>query len=313
MMLQRVPHRIKGLLKRDAFDPTSPPPPFTKTPLMARIFTSHHRNKKITKLKDKQWKNNDMRVTLDFNEVPLRATNMMSMFHQQQRQQQQHGWSSLLAHHGGKLDPLAQVYVSTLGKVRSLGHYNLEQQLAIHNMLTGLQKNTGLQQRNTSQMLSNHVYDSSLLIKAKAKRTRYIFMLLSTPAASVTDKVHPVTEALLKLRKPYAETLFITTSDMVEPKVEVVVEEVIKLDNPLRHFVAYKFGPADYLLDPATLRGPDEPHNTNRLGTKLDGNTWIDQKQPHHQQQQQHNNNNNNNNSSQNITHIMAKIQIQTN
>lgn len=312
---KRVPHRIKGLLKRDTFDPTSPPPYAKSAPLITRIFTSQNKNKKHSKLKSKQWKNHsnsDVHVSeLDFTEVPLRA-NMMSIFH---AHQQQSGWSSLLSASNKSLDVLSRVYLSTLAKARSLSHYSLEQQLSIHHMLTYIQNRNQNDLRNFNSILTNRVCDAILMNNRKPRRTRYIFMLLSTPSSHVVDKLHPVTEALSKLRRPYAETVTIITADMLKEEEEIKKqpelkeEKLIKFSNldPLSHVVAYKFVPADYLLDPATLRGPDAPHHHHRLGTKFNGNTDQNEQQQQQQQQALYNKD------LSSIAPIMAKIQIQTN
>lgn len=333
-MWKRVPHRIKGLLKRDQFDPTSPPPFSKPTPLITRIFTSHNKNKKHSKLKSKQWKthsNNEVHASeLDFTEVPLRA-NMMSIFH---AHQQQSGWSSLLSASNKSLDVFSRVYLSTLAKARSLSHYSLEQQLSVHHMLTYIQNRNQRELRDFNSILTNRVCDAILMNNRKTRRTRYIFMLLSTPSSHVVDKLHPVTEALSKLRRPYAETVTITTAadmleeqreeeDEIEIKMqpELKEEKIIKFGNldPLSHVVAYKFVPADYLLDPATLRGPDVPHHhdhhqqqQNRLGTKFNGCTDQNEQQQKQQQQQQKQPALYNKDMSS-IAPIMAKIQIQTN
>lgn len=311
----RVPHRIKGLLKRDSFDPTSPPPPiqYKKTPFICRIFQHNkHVNNKLKK-KNQQWKNNDTHFVssselLDFTEVPLRA-NMMSIFHPNQ---QQHGWSNMLYTNSiEKLDIVSRIYLCTMSKIRLLNQYNLEQQVAIHNMLNYIQKEGIMKQRNFNSILSNRVSDVILMNSnnRKQRRTRYIFMLLSTPVSQVTDKVHPVTESISKLRRPYKETVSVTNSIVQEEEPVIKFNTHHGGNSPLSHVVAYKFVPADYLLDPATLRGPDEPQHQviieNRLGTKYSSST--NQKEQQQQQQQ----------SSQMdtsvITPIMARIQIQTN
>lgn len=325
---KRFPHRIKGLLKRDIFYSSSPPPSLSqsytksKSSLIYRIFPSS-KNKKykpskdsnFIQLKNSQWVNNhDCHVELDIcNEIPLRA-NLMSLFNSQQQQQQQ-GWSNLLNTGNERFDGVSRVYIGTLGKVRLLNQYTMEQQIAIHHLLSSIQNNSftpkkvvrsgdGPFQRDFNSLLSGRVNDAVLMNNRKSRRTRYIFMLLSTPASHVIDKIHPVTEALSKLRRPYAETIAVITSEKIPQQDNTLILK--KESTPV---VAYKFVPADYLLDPATLRGPAEPHQ-NRLGTKYNGGTNQQQQQQQKEidlfnQQQQ--------TDSSTIAPFMAKIQIQTN
>ncbi|KAG2235285.1 hypothetical protein INT48_007916 [Thamnidium elegans] len=241
---KRFPHRIKGLLKREKCHPISPPlsPSYTKTKssLIYRIFPSNknkkHKSSKespFIQLKNSQWGNNpDFHVSgIDITtEVPLRAN-------------------------------IIRVYIGTLSKIRLLSHYTMEQQKA----RTG----NGVFQRDFNSLLSAKVSDSILMNNRKPRRTRYIFMLLSTPVSHVTNKVHPVTEALCKLRKPYAETISVITSQMILEQEKALI--ILKQEKEKRD--AYSFVPADYLLDPTTLRGRNTNSSElqNRLGTKFSG------------------------------------------
>ncbi|GAA5806012.1 hypothetical protein HPULCUR_011540 [Helicostylum pulchrum] len=339
---KRFPHRIKGLLKREKCHPISPPlsSNYTKTKpsLIYRIFPSN-KNKKpkfskespFIQLKNSQWGNNpDFHVSgIDIaTEVPLRA-NIMSFFtsNAQQQQQQQQGWPGML-NKNENLDNVSRVYIGTLSKMRLLSHYTMEQQLAIHHLLSRIQNKTQQQQQQQQQLkkprsgnvvfqhdfnslLSGKVSDSIMMNNRKPRRTRYIFMLLSTPVSHVTNKVHPVTEALCKLRKPYAETISTITSQMILEQENALV--ILKQEKERRD--AYKFVPADYLLDPTTLRGRGTNHSSellqNRLGTKFSGSS-TNHLQQQQQQQQQNNVFISNNNDSSTIAPFMAKIQIQT-
>lgn len=292
---KRFPHRIKGLLKRDIL--CSPPPPIqnyskSKSSLIYRIFPYKNKKKDFIQLKNSQWVNNhDCHVELEIcNEVPLRA-NLMSLFNSQQ---QQEGWSTLLSNE--RFDGVSRVYIGTLGKLRLLNQYTMEQQIAIHRLLSSIQSNSskkvlrssahqGPFQRDFNSLLSGRANESVLNNSRKPRRTRYIFMLLSTPASHVVHNLHPVSDALSKLRKPYAESITVMTSAMMATTTEKKKEKPV-----------YKFVPADYLLDPATLRGP--PSSDHRLGTKYGGST---------QQKNLFNHD------SSTIAPFMAKIQIQTN
>ncbi|KAI9364086.1 hypothetical protein BD770DRAFT_462629 [Pilaira anomala] len=323
------PHRIKGLLKRGNSGSGLP---------LSQSYTTTHQKKTLKEenpfieLKNKQWKTNgDIQVQSELDlstEVPLRA-NLMSFFqaNTQQQQQQQEGWSKLLNKTTTQsVDDVSRVYIGTLGKIRLLNHYTMEQQIAVHRLLSRIQNKSHLQQqqhyhrkirpgnnvyqRDFNSILSIMNNESNILNNRKPRRTRYIFMLLGTPVSHVTHKVHPVTEALLKARKPYAETITVITSEMILEQQAKEEEELLLLkekessNNNNNVVAAYKFVPADYLLDPTTLRGnkrsSSEPQN--RLGTKFSGST----KEAHHHQQQQQ---------QQDVSSIapfMAKIQIQT-
>ncbi|KAI8061300.1 hypothetical protein BDF21DRAFT_467292 [Thamnidium elegans] len=335
---KRFPHRIKGLLKREKCHPISPPlsPSYTKTKssLIYRIFPSNknkkHKSSKespFIQLKNSQWGNNpDFHVSgIDIaTEVPLRA-NIMSFFTSNaQQQQQQQGWPGMLKKNE-KLDNVSRVYIGTLSKIRLLSHYTMEQQVAIHHLLSRIQNKTqqqqqqqqqvkkartgnGVFQRDFNSLLSAKVSDSILMNNRKPRRTRYIFMLLSTPVSHVTNKVHPVTEALCKLRKPYAETISVITSQMILEQEKALI--ILKQEKEKRD--AYSFVPADYLLDPTTLRGRNTNSSElqNRLGTKFSGST--SQQQQQQQQQQKDVFISTNNSDSSTIAPFMAKIQIQT-
>lgn len=334
------PHRIKGLLKRGNSGSGLPlsqsyTTSKSKSSLIYRIFPAHQKKtlkeeNPFIELKNKQWKTNgDIQVQSELDlstEVPLRA-NLMSFFqaNTQQQQQQQEGWSKLLNKTTPQLvDDVSRVYIGTLGKIRLLNHYTMEQQIAVHRLLSRIQNKSHLQQQQQQQNYhrkirpGNNVYqrdfnsilsimnnESNILNNRKPRRTRYIFMLLGTPVSHVTHKVHPVTEALLKARKPYAETITVITSEMILEQQAKEEEELLLLkekessNSNTNVVAAYKFVPADYLLDPTTLRGSSKPQN--RLGTKFSGST----KEAHHQQQQQQQD-------VSSIAPFMAKIQIQT-
>ncbi|KAI8643694.1 hypothetical protein BD408DRAFT_146073 [Parasitella parasitica] len=311
---KKVPHRIKSLLKKDElFDPTSPPPMSiytkqkTSSSLIYRIFSTKSKNKTIIQLKEHQWDHPPSDVTeLELypssTEVPMR-TNLMSFFNssQQQQRQQQYGWSSK----SSTIDEFSRIYVATLQKIRLFNHYSMEQQVSIHRILSYIQHQKqrpllcrGAYQRDFNSILSGRsmIADSILLNNnRKPRRTRYIFMLLSTPAALVTNKIHPVTAALSKLRRPYAETYSVIPAgdnDEQEEKPSVVNAANKK---------ACSFVPADYLLDPASLFCANTATgDTHRLGTKHDGDTSITTvpslSSEHYD-----------------LKNIMAKIQIQTN
>ncbi|KAG2204165.1 hypothetical protein INT47_011648 [Mucor saturninus] len=303
---KRFPHRIKGLLKRDIFYSNSPPPPPPQQPqqvmkknysksssLMYRIFpTKSSKKKKDSKfIQHNQWVNNhDCHVELDIcHEVPLRA-NLMSLFHSQD------DWSL-----PERFDGVSRVYIGTLGKIRLLSLYSMEQQIAIHHLLSGIQSNSsrkklltlragheGSFQRDFHTLLSGKVHESSLLNR-KPRRTRYIFMLLSTPTSHIVDKLHPVSDAIAKLRRPYAETICVFNSSELAspsppsppPPPAVCVEEE-----------TYKCVSPDYLLDPASLRG-------GRLSPNY--SSTANRENDHYNQD------------ASSIAPFMAKIQIQTN
>ena len=295
---KKVPHRIKSLLKKDRlFDPTSPPPlsVYTKqkspSSLLYRIFSTRNKSETIIQLKEHQWNNPTSDVTeLELytspTEVPMRA-NLLSFFNpsqhqqpqqQQQQQQQQHGWSNK----SSTMEEFSKLYMATLQKIRLFNHYTMEQQIDIHHMLSKIQNQQhrpllcrGAYQRDFNSILSGRsmMTDSILLNNnRKPRRTRYIFMLLSTPTIHVINKIHPVTNALSKLRKPYAETYSVVDAnenDSVEDQKE---------EKPLPVPTASKksFIPANYLLDPATLFCSDinaTETNHHRLGTKFNGST----------------------------------------
>lgn len=401
---KRVPNRIKGLLKRrDAFDTTLPLSPAhdttkLKSSLIHCIFpssrhlsskrstsaidtttaietttTTKKKKQKSTQLKKKnqQWSHSNNSsgdfhdIELYNSEVPLRA-NLMSFFTSTSLKEQQIGWSNFLSTPTDKLDFMSRTYIGTLGKLRSISHYTMEQQISIHHVLARIQYNSVTQkekknkrsQTNTtfagqsnngsfSSLLTttptrSSITDTILLNNRKPKKTRYIFMLLSTPVSQVTNKVHPVTEAISKLRKPYAETFKSVISSSEEKVVQGQLLSPTKVEKSTnkkmtraKSIVAtFKFVPAYYLLDPATLRGStsvieeekqQQQQEQNRLGTKLGGGTTtINQnKQSSSQQQQQQNNKKDlfintsslqqENNSITATTPIIAKIQVQTN
>lgn len=299
---KRFPHRIKGLLKRDIFYSNSPPAGPSSSPtiknynksssLIYRMFPNSHKSKKKdTKfIQHHQWVNNhDCHVELDIcHEVPLRA-NLMSLFHSQE------DWSLP----NERLDGVSRVYIGTLGKLRLLNQYAMEHQIAIHHLLSSIQSNSsnkkllpraghaGSFQRDFHSLLSGKVHESSsLLLNRKPRRTRYIFMLLSTPASHVVDKVHPVSDAIAKLRKPYAETTRVLNSSEFSPPPPPPpppVKEVYKCVSP------------DYLLDPASLRGGPSSRSASSYSSATN-----QENDPYNQD-------------AASIAPFMAKIQIQTN
>ncbi|KAF1805026.1 hypothetical protein V8B55DRAFT_1074697 [Mucor lusitanicus] len=328
---KRVPHRIKGLLKKDRlFDATSPPPLsiYTKqkssSSLIYRIFSTRNKNKAIIQLKEHQWDHPPSDVTelelyASSTEVPMRAS-LLSFFnpsqhhHHQSQQEQQHGWSNKLS----SIDEISRIYMATLQKIRLFSHYSMEQQISIHHMLSYVQNQQqkpmlcrGVYQRDFNSILSGRsmMTDSILMNNnRKPRRTRYIFMLLSTPAALVANKIHPVTHALSKLRKPYAETYSViqANDEQEQEQEEKVTMQPVSL--PVANRKASWFVPADYLLDPATLFCSNinattarEANNTHRLGTKYNGSTAQAPKTTTTSSEHY------------DLKNIMAKIQIQTN
>ncbi|KAL9559844.1 hypothetical protein MBANPS3_000224 [Mucor bainieri] len=330
-----VPHRIKGLLKKDQlFDPTSPPPLsiYTKqkssSSLIYRIFSTRNKNKAIIQLKEHQWDHPpsdvaELELYASSTEVPMRA-NLLSFFnpsqhhHHHSQQEQQHGWSNKLS----SIDEISRIYMATLQKIRLFSHYSMEQQISIHHMLGYVQNQQqrpmlcrGVYQRDFNSILSGRsmMTDSILMNNnRKPRRTRYVFMLLSTPAAHVTNKIHPVTHALSKLRRPYAETYaVIQANDEQEQEQEQEQEEKATIQPsslPVANKKASCFVPADYLLDPATLFCSNNnattttgANNTHRLGTKYNGSTAQVPKTTTTSSEHY------------DLKNIMAKIQIQTN
>ncbi|KAI8067664.1 uncharacterized protein B0P05DRAFT_552467 [Gilbertella persicaria] len=270
-----VTYQFKELLKkREKTPPLSPPlpssVPSTKTKpssLIYRIFpSSKNKNKAMIQLKKQQWDQPETEMDLyESSEVPIR-THLISFFSPQH--QKQDGWTQLLTTE--KLDEMSRIYMATLHKIRSLSHYSMEQQINILHLLHGVQANTAslqqqykkpfltrvsnqhrlLFQREFSSLISGKaVADSILTGNRKPKRTRYIFMLLSAPASHVIDRVHPVTDALRKIRKPYAETFRVITAKQKQTT---------------------EFVSAEYLLDPITLHTDFYSEELyHRLGTKL--------------------------------------------
>jgi hypothetical protein len=265
-------HRIKGLLQKTPSldDPPPPPPPppppssvYTKSKpssLIYRMFATRNKSKAIIQLKKHQWDGDLTQEETISNELPLRA-NLMSFF-------------SASRHGGENWDDMSRLYMATLQKLRLLTHYSMEHQLVIHHILHHIQ-DTSLHLKNSNRnSLLNRDFSSlvsgQLMGNRKPRRTRYIFMLLSTPASHVTHRVHPVTDALHKLRKPYAETMLV-----VYPNEEEEEEE--KEKEKAESVMMCRFVPAaDYLLDPATFRDDFYHHEEEyRFGTEYSGNTTI--------------------------------------
>ncbi|KAK4519512.1 uncharacterized protein ATC70_009748 [Mucor velutinosus] len=326
---KKVPHRIKGLWKKDRlFDPTSPPPLtiYTKqkpsSSLIYRIFSTRNKNKAILQLKEHQWDHppsdaTELELYASSTEVPIRA-NILSFFnpsqHHRSRQEQKHGWSNKLS----CTDEISRIYMATLQKIRLFSHYAMEQQISIHHMLGYVQSQQqkpmlcrGVYQRDFNSILSGRsmMTDSILMNNRKPKRTRYIFMLLSTPIAHVANKIHPVTHALSRLRRPYAETYAMVQA---HEEHEQEQEEKATIQPPLlpvANKMASYLVPADYLLDPATLFCSNmnattptaEANSTHRLGTKCNGSTAQAPKATTTSSEHY------------NLKNIMTKIQIQTN
>ncbi|CAO0803633.1 unnamed protein product [Mucor circinelloides] len=324
---KRVPHRIKSLLKKDRlFDPTSPPPlsiytkQKTSSSLIYRIFSTRNKNKAIIQLKEHQWDNPPSDVTelelyASSSEVPMRAS-LMSIFHpSQQHKEQQHGWSNKLS----SIDEISRIYMATLQKIRLFSHYAMEQQISIHHMMSYVQNQQqkpllcrGVYQRDFHSILSGRsmMTDSILMNNnRKPRRTRYIFMLLSTPATHVTNKIHPVTHALSKLRKPYAETYSVIQANDEQQQQQHQEKATVQLSPlPVANKKTSWFVPADYLLDPASLfcsttttTTTTEANSTHRLGTKYNGNTAQAPRATTTSSEHY------------SLKNIMAKIQIQTN
>ncbi|GAN09625.1 hypothetical protein MAM1_0279d09156 [Mucor ambiguus] len=322
---KKVPHRIKGLLKKDKlFDPTSPPPLsiYTKqkssSSLIYRIFSTRNKNKAIIQLKEHQWDHPPSDVTelelyASSTEVPIRA-NLLSFFspsqhHHHSQQEQQHGWSNKLS----SIDEISRIYMATLQKIRLFSHFSMEQQISIHHMLSYVQNQQqrpmlcrGVYQRDFNSILSGRSMTDSILMNnnRKPRRTRYIFMLLSTPATLVTNKIHPVTHALSKLRRPYAETYTVVQANGEQEQEKAAIQSSLRAANKK----AACFVPADYLLDPATLFRSNinattttETNKTHRLGSKFNGSTAQAPKTTTASSEHY------------DLKNIMAKIQIQTN
>ncbi|CEP13372.1 hypothetical protein [Parasitella parasitica] len=301
------------------FDPTSPPPMSvyakqkTSSSLIYRIFSTRNKNKTIIQLKEHQWDHPPSDVTeLELypssTEMPIRA-NLMSFFSpSQQQQQQQHGWSIKPS----TIDEFSRIYIATIQKIRLFSHYSMEQQVSIHYMLSYIQHQQqrpllcrGVYQRDFNSILSGRsmMADSILMNNnRKPRRTRYIFMLLSTPAALVTNNIHPVTNALSKLRRPYAQTYSVIQANEGTDEQEE--------EKPFVSATANKkvcsFVPADYLLDPASLfcanNATEGTATHHRLGTKLDGGDTKLTTAPSSLSSEYYD-----------LKNIMAKIQIQTN
>ncbi|CAO3620368.1 unnamed protein product [Mucor fragilis] len=308
-------------------DPTSPPPLsiYTKqkssSSLIYRIFSTRNKNKAIIQLKEHQWDHPpsdvaELELYASSTEVPMRA-NLLSFFNPSQhqhhpQQEQHHGWPNKVS----LIDDNSRIYMATLQKIRLFSHYSMEQQISIHHLLGYIQKQQqrpmlcrGVYQRDFNSILSGRsmMTDSILMNNnRKPRRTRYIFMLLSTPAAHVTNKMHPVTHALSKLRKPYAETYAVIQANGEQEQEEKATIQPPSL--PVANKKSSWFVPADYLLDPASLfcsninaTTTTEANNTHRLGTKYNGSTAQAPKATTTSSEHY------------DLKNIMAKIQIQTN
>ncbi|OBZ90218.1 hypothetical protein A0J61_01720 [Choanephora cucurbitarum] len=260
-----------SLLSSSSFDATSSSlvpskVAFAKTkqpPLIHRLFPStKNRHKAVLQIKKQQWDQTETEFDIYEPEGSI-CQQLMSFlspsFEIAAEAVKQEGWPQCLTTE--KLDEMSRIYMATLHKIRLLGHFSLEQQLSIHRLLSDLQYPTDnlqsihqqslhkksllarvphqhphLFQREFSSLLSGKaMIDSVLLPNRKPRRTRYIFMLLSTPVSHIKDGIHPITETLGKLRKPFAETSNVIIADELEDQ----------------HHAS--FVPAEYLLDPVTL------------------------------------------------------------
>jgi hypothetical protein len=258
-------HRIKGLLQKNPSfdDPTPPPPPptsssiYTKSKpssLIYRMFATRNKSKTIIQLKKHQW-DGDLTQEDTTNELPLRA-NIMSFF-------------SATRNGSENWDDMSRLYMATLQKLRLFSHYSMEHQLVVHHILNQIQDmSLHLTKRNRNSTLHRDftsLVSGPLMGNRKPRRTRYIFMLLNTPASHVTHRVHPVTDALHKLRKPYAETMLVMYPNEQEKEGQEQNKVMMCRIVPA----------ADYLLDPATLRANfyQQQEQECRLGAKYSGNT----------------------------------------
>lgn len=314
------PNRLKELIKRNATMPPLTPPMSFSEPnksILNRLFSKSSKkdSDKNNNKYDNEWDN--------YTDVPLRAMTHHIPLLTQVHPQQDHPNAKVATTHNNNTNSnhgsneLGYIYVTTIAKLKNLNHYTLIQQLSLHKLIVSVQKetmnnNNGLYniklfQRDCLSILTNSaaatatagvpkgVTSDFILSRkpAQSKRTRYIYMLLNTPASEIKDYVHPVADAYKKLRRPYAETATVISSDMegerpvlqddddslnrshslssgssssCSSEITITVDSNAEKDDAK----TFKFVPADYLLDPATLRRKSDTRTPgSKFGTQL--------------------------------------------
>lgn len=339
------PNRLKDLIKKNATMPPSTPPMAFIEPnksLLNWFFPKINKkdnNKNDNTINTTNNNNKHDSVWDHYTDVPLRAiTHHIPLFtHTNQNQQQKQ--PTIKTH---DTNELRHIYVATLGKLKNLNNYTLIQQLSLHKLVVIIQKvissnsSNGLYtiklfQRDCISILSNSavaavtgitrgrgVTSSDFILNKRSplKRTRYIYMLLNTPASEVKDKLHPVTESYQKLRRPYVDTAIVISNDIEEKEIKEkpVLEKQQQEENEEEDWLnrshslssngssssnssssscnsseiaisietnnigtdkvkndakTFKFVPADFLLDPATLRTKNGNGGDTRIITTI--------------------------------------------
>ncbi|KAI8331459.1 hypothetical protein BD560DRAFT_494129 [Blakeslea trispora] len=280
---EKLGQAASSLLSSSSIPSTSPSKvAFAKAktpPLIYRLFPSNrNRHKTILQLKKQQWDQTENEIDLYKHGGSIRQQliSFLSPSVEATTTTKQESWTQWLTTE--KLDEMSRIYMATLHKIRLLGYYSLEQQLSVHHLLSKLQHPTDhlqnsrqqnstkkamlarashqhplLFQREFSSLLSGKaMIDSILTNNRKPRRTRYIFMLLNTPVAHIKDGIHPITETLGRLRKPFAETSSVVIADELE-------------DQNHASFVS-----AEYLLDPVTLHSDFYNKQSSQLYHQLE-------------------------------------------